>query len=583
MVANVSPGPIFVHCLFPQLRSICTAMGIFESRLPLSSVSIPDGKTTAIAAQEPKRDTFHDLTFSDLNTGSRETLGDITRNKETVEMLRATFPKSRGKIWGVKSAEVRRLVNDDGPEGKRFREAIWHSSHARGIASLKNFILNPDRALPHPHDLFNKLLSTGQIRLPSEELLPTKELLSSDPARIMLTAEKLWGYSGFEGVAGNFSYSDIEDPPGATKARYHGSDSRAGINVQSRIAWSDIYESALVTRTPIVLSNMEAAADRKSCRLAAAAGVTPFLFSSEPGERLAAASELGSDVFITVRTSASEIRLAKELLRLGANVHIELANSYNPRGLSTTIELKDYIRSENFAEPRFVSLGKSVGGPAYIASVLAGADLVITNRGGSPICSTPEVTGRGLRTWSSCYEMALAQHLIFLLTGKDVPQVADAGIRSGGDITRAATAGAEGGMVGTAFVKTIDSPTEKGKGKDGRWYSFNFGDASRKANGKRQVADQGISGWWAIPENEQGDPRTIRDLATQFIEQIQASVGDGGNTEDFLQLPIQDYSGLIRVPGEHARKEASARLPDQPDPAKFTEHRETRLERFRQK
>lgn len=549
-------------------------MALFDSRKAILAEEIPAGNVTAIVQQNPASDRFYELSISDLRERSTDDLQGLV--KGNIELINAQFNDNPNLET---RAALRDLASNDGPTGERFRDLLWTSSHLRGVANLRAMIINPDRALPAPHALFDMLLNVGQIRLPPKEVM---ELLNGskleNPINIIKLAERLWSYTGFEGVAGNFSYRDMEDPPGFTKSEYHGSPSRAGIDLRTRVAWSDIYQTSLAARTPVALSNMEAASDRVSCKLAAEAGVMPFMFSSAREERLECARELGRNVFITVRTSEQEVALAKELLDLGANVHIELANSYNPKGLKLVMELKKYIKEKNFPEPRFVSIGKSVGGASYLACVLAGADLVVTNRGGSPICSTPEVTGRGLRTWSSCYEMSLAQHLSLLLFEKDVPFMADAGLRSGGDISRAASVGAEGGMVGTGFVRTIDSPTEKVL-VNGEWYTHNFGDASGFANGKRAVSDQGIDGWFRIPKNSEGKPRTIKDVASSFSRDIQASIGDGGGIESFVQLPVHNHWSNIRVPGAQAWSEAASGTGAKPDLSKIDETRPSRLDK----
>lgn len=552
-------------------------MAIFESRAVVLKADIKPGCVTDVQSQEPEKDKFYDLDLGDLRDQAR---GDLRRLRgEHNEMLRAQFPKARGWFWGTKAREIRKLSEDEGPQGQRFKEAVWANS-ARNMRMLLNeMIIDPSQSLPPPHALFGKLLLLGKVRLPPEDLLSLEEVRKTkDPLKIIKLARKIWAYTGFEGLAGDRAYRDVEDPADATASKYHGNDSREGIDLRTRVAWSSIYKTALVAKTPIVLSNMEAASDVESCRIAMAAGITPFLYSSTPDERRKCARELGKNVFITVRTSEKEIKLAKELIDLGANVHIELANAFNPRGIAAVLELKEYIRNKKFAEPRFVSIGKGVGGAYLLACLFADADVVVSNRGGSAICSTPEVSGRGVRTYSASYEESLAQRLGYLLTGYDIPMIADAGIKSGADISRVATVGSESGMIGTVAVRTIDSPPEKVEWK-GEIYTRNWGDASKRANKDKTtaVAPQGIEGWFRVPKNDKGEPKTLADLAGEFSKHIQASVADAGLLDSFFQVPILDDSLEIRVPGQAAFLEASARTGTQPDLAEAKVVRESRI------
>jgi hypothetical protein len=317
------------------------------------------------------------------------------------------------------------------------------------------------------------------------------------------------------------------------------------------------------------MSNMEALADIEAARKGREAGVMPTLFSGPREKRLAAAQEFGRDILITVRTSGAEIALAKEILDRGASVHIELANAHSHIGLETILVLKDYIRSKiesgEYSDPRFVTIGKSVGGAFYISAVLAGADGVFVNRGSSMICSTPTVTGSGIRTWSAVYETALAQRLSFVLTGKDVPYWADAGISEGGDILKSMVGGAEGSMVGTALIRTSDSPPRKVKVQlgDGQreWRTESWGDASPKGQRhktRQGVAAQGVATTHSIPLRDDGEPVTIRDVAEKMVLEIKAGGADA-YVESVSELPIYGRANAVRFPEEGALLELKAK------------------------
>ncbi len=79
-----------------------------------------------------------------------------------------------------------------------------------------------------------------------------------------------------------------------------------------------------------------------------------------------------------------------------------------------------------------------------------GADSVRCNIGGGSICSTRVQTGHGLPGLHTIFECAK--------TDRDVPIIADGGIRSSGDIVKALAAGADVVMVGSLLAGTVETP-----------------------------------------------------------------------------------------------------------------------------
>ena len=98
--------------------------------------------------------------------------------------------------------------------------------------------------------------------------------------------------------------------------------------------------------------------------------------------------------------------------------------------------------------------GNIVTGDAALALVKAGADAVKVGIGPGSICTTRIVAGVGVPQISAVAEVAEA------LEGKDIPLIADGGIRFSGDIAKAIVAGASSIMVGSLFAGTEESPGE---------------------------------------------------------------------------------------------------------------------------
>ena len=83
-----------------------------------------------------------------------------------------------------------------------------------------------------------------------------------------------------------------------------------------------------------------------------------------------------------------------------------------------------------------------------------GADAVKVGMGPGAICTTRVVSGAGMAQLTAVLEAARA------LEGRDVPIIADGGIRHSGDLVKALAAGAHSVMIGGLFAGTAESPGE---------------------------------------------------------------------------------------------------------------------------
>ncbi len=101
-----------------------------------------------------------------------------------------------------------------------------------------------------------------------------------------------------------------------------------------------------------------------------------------------------------------------------------------------------------------VVVGNIAIGEAAIALVKAGADAVKVGIGPGSICTTRVIAGVGVPQLSAVGMVAKA------LKGKDIPIIADGGIRFTGDIVKALAAGASSIMAGSLFAGVEESPGE---------------------------------------------------------------------------------------------------------------------------
>ncbi|TVZ39599.1 IMP dehydrogenase [Alteromonadaceae bacterium 2753L.S.0a.02] len=91
---------------------------------------------------------------------------------------------------------------------------------------------------------------------------------------------------------------------------------------------------------------------------------------------------------------------------------------------------------------------------AALALVDAGADAVKVGIGPGSICTTRIVTGVGVP------QISAIANVVEALQGKNIPVIADGGIRFSGDISKALVAGAHAIMMGSMFAGTEEAPGE---------------------------------------------------------------------------------------------------------------------------
>lgn len=99
-----------------------------------------------------------------------------------------------------------------------------------------------------------------------------------------------------------------------------------------------------------------------------------------------------------------------------------------------------------------VVCGNIATAEAALALAEAGADAVKVGIGPGSICTTRIVAGIGVPQLSAVLSVASA------LKGKDIPIIADGGIRYSGDIAKALAAGASSIMAGSLFAGVEESP-----------------------------------------------------------------------------------------------------------------------------
>ena len=113
--------------------------------------------------------------------------------------------------------------------------------------------------------------------------------------------------------------------------------------------------------------------------------------------------------------------------------------------------LKD--AKKRFPEVDFV-VGNIATGDAARMLAEAGADAIKVGIGPGSICTTRIIAGVGVPQLSAIYEVSKA------LKGKNIPIIADGGLRYSGDIVKAIAAGGSSVMMGSLLAGVEESPGE---------------------------------------------------------------------------------------------------------------------------
>ncbi|SEL11813.1 IMP dehydrogenase [Parapedobacter koreensis] len=115
----------------------------------------------------------------------------------------------------------------------------------------------------------------------------------------------------------------------------------------------------------------------------------------------------------------------------------------------------DKLKEVKAAFPNLeVIVGNIATAEAAIALADAGADAVKVGIGPGSICTTRIIAGVGVPQLYAVYEVAKA------LRGRNIPVIADGGIKQTGDIAKAIAAGADTVMAGSLFAGVEEAPGE---------------------------------------------------------------------------------------------------------------------------
>ncbi len=151
----------------------------------------------------------------------------------------------------------------------------------------------------------------------------------------------------------------------------------------------------------------------------------------------------------------------------------------------------------------------------------AGADAIKVGVGAGSICITRVVTGFGVPQLTAVADCAEAGH------GLNIPIIADGGMRTSGDVTKALAAGASTVMLGSMLAGTDEAPGAEIV-RQGRRYKVVRGMASLSANVERRKLDP------AVQQEEYSE-----ELWSEVVpEGVEALVPYRGRVRDILHQVV---------------------------------------------
>jgi len=244
---------------------------------------------------------------------------------------------------------------------------------------------------------------------------------------------------------------------------------------------------------------------------------------------------------------ADDLERAAACVNAGADVLVvDIAHGHADHALNMVRTLK-----QRFGEVEVV--GGNVATAAGVRDLTeAGADAVKVGVGSGSICITRIVTGFGVPQLTAIMDCAEAAR------AAGVPLIADGGVRTGGDLTKALAAGADTVMVGGLLAGTEESPGASVI-RDGRRFKVVRGMASLSANVERKAMEQ--EGEVDPEQWEQVVPEGVeavvpyRGAAADVLHQLVGGLRSGLSYAGATSLAeLQQHAEFMRISPAGARE-----------------------------
>ena len=254
----------------------------------------------------------------------------------------------------------------------------------------------------------------------------------------------------------------------------------------------------------------------------------PFACKDEVG-RLRVGAALG--------VSGSEIDRAALLVRAGVDIlAIDTAHGHTKTVLDMLKQLKKKFSVDVIA-------GNVATREGAEDLMKAGADAVKVGIGPGSICTTRIIAGAGVPQITAIINCAKA------VSGKDVPVIADGGIKFSGDVAKALAAGAHAVMIGGFFAGTDEAPGEivLFQGRSYKVYRGMGSLGAMEQGTKDRYGQSGVESKKLVPEGVEGRV-PYKGPVSQSVHQMIGGLKSGMGYCGAKDLPtLRKTARFIRI------------------------------------
>lgn len=282
-------------------------------------------------------------------------------------------------------------------------------------------------------------------------------------------------------------------------------------------------------KMPIISANMDTVTEwRMAVAMAKEGGIGiihRFLPIEQEVEQVKAVKKEGCLVGAAIGIKKDCFERTSELIKAGADVIVlDIAHGHSIHLFKVLKEL-----TVKFPKMEFIA-GNVATAAGTLDLISSGAAAVKVGIGPGAQCTTRIVTGSGVP------QLTAVEDCVEVAKDHGVPIIADGGIRTSGDITKALAAGASTVMIGSLFAGCEESPALT-LFRDNRKFKLTRGMASLMANNDRKYRDT----------------KVLQDLKSYAAEGVESVVPYRGHINDLLTQMLGgvrsglSYSGASNI------------------------------------
>jgi GMP reductase len=284
-------------------------------------------------------------------------------------------------------------------------------------------------------------------------------------------------------------------------------------SVQSRAEIdTDIMFGSRTFKLPVVPANMKCCVDTDTCMLLDKHGYFYIMHRFDENTlsfvRYANLQEFNVvSISVGIQQKDRDLltSIGRDLMRVDF-ITIDVAHGHHSK-------VADQIKHIKQVMPNAKIIAGNVAtfqGVEYLHNI--GADAVKAGIGGGYACTTKDKTGFTYPMFSCIIECA---------KDRNIPVIADGGVRCNGDIAKALVAGASMVMCGSIFAACSDSPAPLVKDTNGRRYKQYFGSASAQ----NKIEKKNIEGTMKLMET---DTFTYLEKMEEIKQDLQSAISYAG-------------------------------------------------------